>query len=368
MPTNFDLENIFIVNLFGCLLICLLLFTSRWRFKDNSEENKNLTILMICSLSNCIADPLSYLFIGHPGQFARIFIAVSTSWLYVSIMLTSFYWLRFLAAHLKSPLSQLHNGCLFVAIASGIFLLCINFIEPLSFSLDDNNFYHRETFYNYFLCIDYGILIDSIIFYFCTRLRGGVFKSFPLWAYLLPAIIGGSVQTFFYGNSVLSVSLAISLAGILVSLQNEKLFRDQESGLYNRNYLNFLQRVSAKIRPTKMTAILLTVHDFRKINLSFPQNSFIQNFAQMLKTAVGDRGNSIHCDGDEFLILITSQENSAIENCLQELQSEIDKFNFHNASPYLLAIDYDIRPFDFSQDSFIQILQNQERKLFNITQ
>lgn len=88
----------------------------------------------------------------------------------------------------------------------------------------------------------------------------------------------------------------------------------------------------------------------------------------MLKTAVGDRGNSIHCDGDEFLILITSQENSAIENCLQELQSEIDKFNFHNASPYLLAIDYDIRPFDFSQDSFIQILQNQERKLFNITQ
>lgn len=179
---------------------------------------------MICSLSNCIADPLSYLFIGHPGQFARIFIAVSTSWLYVSIMLTSFYWLRFLAAHLKSPLSQLHNGCLFVAIASGIFLLCINFIEPLSFSLDDNNFYHRETFYNYFLCIDYGILIDSIIFYFCTRLRGGVFKSFPLWAYLLPAIIGGSVQTFFYGNSVLSVSLAISLAGILVSLQNEKTF------------------------------------------------------------------------------------------------------------------------------------------------
>ena len=95
MQPTFDLLTICIANILGIILIGVLIAGNIWRFRDKTPENMTLMVLMFLTLSNCIADPVSYYFDGKPGDVARALIYLSNAWLYTSIMLTGLYWMRF---------------------------------------------------------------------------------------------------------------------------------------------------------------------------------------------------------------------------------------------------------------------------------
>jgi diguanylate cyclase (GGDEF)-like protein len=340
MQPTFDLLTIFIANILGIILIVVLIAGNLWRFRDKTPENITLMVLMLLTLSNCISDPVSYYFDGKPGSVARFIIYASNAWLYTSIMLTGLCWMRFLAIHLNGKFSQMHQGVLLVFIGAGVFLMCANFIQPIVFSVDSNNVYRRQAWYWYYLAVDYGILIDSLIFYGKTRMKGGILKTFPMWAYFVPTLIGALIQSFCYGVSVVAATLAISVAGILASLQNEQIFRDHLTGLFNRNYLEFLLRKYPRIREYKITGIMLNLNNFKKINRTYGHaegDHVLGKTAQILQAAVGDIGLVTHYSSDEFIVLLKTQSDPIVKTCLEQINNHIDQYNYHNHSEYLLS-------------------------------
>ena len=92
----------------------------------------------------------------------------------------------------------------------------------------------------YFLILDYLLVVYSLVIYFKSKANGGFLKFFPIWVYVVPILIGGVVQTIFYGISVIPTSIAVSIAGVLAGLQNDMIYRDQLTGLFNRSYLHHL--------------------------------------------------------------------------------------------------------------------------------
>lgn len=56
--------------------------------------------------------------------------------------------------------------------------------------------------------------------------------------------IGGIVQALFVEIAITWTSIAIAIAGAMTALKNEIIFIDQLTGLYNRVYLEFLQKHS----------------------------------------------------------------------------------------------------------------------------
>ena len=341
MQPTFDLLTICIANILGIILIGVLIAGNIWRFRDKTPENMTLMVLMFLTLSNCIADPVSYYFDGKPGDVARALIYLSNAWLYTSIMLTGLYWMRFLAIHLNGRFSQLHQGVLLVFIGTGAFLMLANFAQPIVFSVDSNNVYRRQAWYWYYLAVDYGILIDSLIFYSKTRMKGGILTHFPMWAYFIPALIGALIQSFFYGVSVVASTLAISVAGILANLQNEQIFRDNLTGLFNRAYLDYLLRKYPRIREYKITGIMLNLNNFKKINRTYGHkegDKILGETARILQAAVSDMGLVTRYSSDEFIVLLKTQSDPVIQTCIEQINSRIDQYNYHNHSDYLLSV------------------------------
>ena len=341
MQPTFDLLTICIANILGIILIGVLIAGNIWRFRDKTPENMTLMVLMFLTLSNCIADPVSNYFDVKPGDVARALIYLSNAWLYTSIMLTGLYWMRFLAIHLNGRFSQLHQGVLLVFIGTGAFLMLANFAQPIVFSVDSNNVYRRQAWYWYYLAVDYGILIDSLIFYSKTRMKGGILKHFPMWAYFIPALIGALIQSFFYGVSVVASTLAISVAGILANLQNEQIFRDNLTGLFNRAYLDYLLRKYPRIREYKITGIMLNLNNFKKINRTYGHkegDKILGETARILQAAVSDMGLVTRYSSDEFIVLLKTQSDPVIQTCIEQINSRIDQYNYHNHSDYLLSV------------------------------
>ncbi|MBQ5462736.1 MAG: GGDEF domain-containing protein [Fibrobacter sp.] len=362
MEPLFNLESIYVANVIGIVLIAVMIVCNLWRFQTRSRSDKNLMMMMFLALISCVADPISYTMKGLPGFTPRFVVYATSTWLFAANMLTSFFWVRFLSFHLNGGMSSRSRIALNTVVLLGLALLLINIFTPIVFYIDENNLYSRTYLYSFFMVVDYMLVFNSIVTYFKAKAKGGFLKFFPIWAYIVPIVIGGMVQALFYGISVIPTSIAVSIAGVLASLQNEMIYHDQLTGLFNRSYMNYLMKKYVNRPNLSITGIMIDLNGFKHINDEFGHavgDDALLMSARILKSAVSDMGSVIRYAGDEFIILLNTQEDIMVEKGIARIRNFFDKFNKNESKPYVLSVSIGFHKFDMkmeSVDTFINIV------------
>lgn len=373
MNPLFNLESIYVANIIGIVLIVVLIICNLWRLQSRTPANKNLVLMMFFALTSCIADPISYTIKGIPGLMPKIAVYATSTWLFAANMLAVLCWVRFLSYYLNGSITRRHKIALNAIIVAGVTVLIVNLFHPIVFSIDANNLYKRKSFYFFFTAIDYLLLINSLFTYYRSKQRGGVLKFFPIWVYIVPIIIGGIIQSLFYGISVIPTSIAISIAGILASLQNEMIYRDALTGVFNRTYLDYQLKKFAKRPKLKITGIMLDLNDFKRINdelgHSVGDEALIAT-TRILQRSINSMGNVMRYAGDEFIIFINTQDDDTIESCIKRIRYNFDKFNDEMNKPYKLSASMGFCKLDFTKmqiDDFINTIDSrmyEDKKAF----
>lgn len=363
MNPLFNLESIYVANIIGIILLAVMIVCNLWRLQSKTHANMNLLAMMFLTLLSCVADPISYTMKGLPGLLPKIAVYATSTWLFAANMLSVFCWNRFLAYYLNGSMSRKTRRMLNVTVSIGLLLLVINFFHPIVFSIDADNLYSREKFYFFFLIIDYLLVINSLITYYKSKRNGGILKFFPIWVYIVPILLGGVIQSLFYGISVVPTSIAISIAGILASLQNEMIYRDALTGIFNRAYLDYKLNKFAK-RPNKqsITGLMLDLNGFKKINddlgHSVGDEALIAT-TRILQRAVGSHGLVTRYAGDEFILLINTQDDDEIQTHIDRIQNLFDEYNQANEKPYKLSASIGSHKLNLKEesvDSFINTI------------
>ena len=362
MEPLFNLESIYVTNAIGIVLIAVMIVCNLWRFQTRSRADRNLLLMMFLALTSCVADPISYTMKGMPGLLPKIAVYATSSWLFAANMLAVNYWVRFLAFYLNGGMPRRSKIMLNTVVSIGIALLVINLFTPIVFSIDDNNLYSRTNLYVFYLAVDYMLVINSLVTYFKSRAKGGILKFFPIWVYIVPILIGGVVQSLYYGISVIPTSIAVSIAGVLASLQNEMIYHDQLTGLFNRSYLLYLLEKNAATPKFNITGVMIDLNGFKHINDEFGHavgDDALVMSARILQSAVGNAGCVIRYAGDEFIILLNTQNREDVENCIAKIRDSFDKFNNAGVKPYSLFVSIGRHKFDMkneSVDTFINVI------------
>ena len=164
------------------------------------------------------------------------------------------------------------------------------------------------------IVVNIVMLIDGIYLYLRGKIRGGILKFFPVWQFIIPLAIGLTTTWLFYGVSMTFSCFAVSIAGILFSLQNEAMYLDGLTGLYNRYYLDHIKdEISAyrgrKKKNTNITAMMLDMNDFKSINDKYGHatgDDALINMAEILRGSIGEMGSVIRYAGDEFIVLLNT--------------------------------------------------------------
>ena len=362
MEPLFNLESIFVTNVIGIVLIAVMIVCNLWRFQTRSRADKNLLMMMFLALTSCIADPFSYATKGMPGLLPRIVVYATSTWLFAANMLAGFFWVRFLSFHLNGGMPRFSRIALNAVVSLGLLLLLVNFFVPIVFSIDDNNLYSRSYLYSFFLIVDYLLIVNSLVTYFKAKARGGFLKFFPIWVYIVPIVIGGVVQSLYYGISVIPTSIAVSIAGVLASLQNEMIYHDQLTGLFNRYYLHYLLKKYVDRPKLNITGFMIDLNGFKHINDELGHavgDDALYMSARILKSAVNNEGSVVRYAGDEFVILLNTQDDVVIEKCIAKIRDGFDKFNKNESKPYKLFVSIGFHKFDMkteSVDTFINVI------------
>lgn len=356
MEPTFELTAVYATNIFGIVLLGVLLAGNIWRFREKGSENAYLQLLLLFTFCTCVLDPIAYTADGRPGTIARIFVYGGNELLYLTNMFSGVFWLLFLAEHLNYRFSTAHRNTLGFAIVLGLVLVILNNFIPIIFDVSANNVYTRKYFWIYTI-IDYGLLLDSLIIDFICKHKGGPLKSFPIWIFFAPIIAGTIAQSLFYGISAISSCTAIAIAGVFSSIHGERVYRDKLTNVYNFAYLQSLGANTRKKNDLHVTGILVNINGFKKINQDYGRvtgNKVLVQMTKILNRAVGELGLIVRYSSDEFIVFINTTNEMAVSMCITRIRSSLNELNTFSNS-YKLTTCICSQSFDPSKsmDDFI---------------
>ena len=88
--TGINLSLVLITNIFGLLLMIILLVSKGWTARNKYNETKIIPIVLVSIIVGCIVEPLTYIVDGVPGGFIH-YIAIVLNTILFSLNIIDFY-------------------------------------------------------------------------------------------------------------------------------------------------------------------------------------------------------------------------------------------------------------------------------------
>lgn len=333
-----NLQAIFIANIMGLTILFAVAIGHSWRLSTPSRENRILIAMFFTCFLSCIVDPLCFYFDGKN----RIAVMLMSMWIYAANIIITLCWHALISTHLGIRLKRIHKMLLTIPAGTLMLLLIVNIFVPIVFEVSEAGVYTRNfSVYMVYLAVELLIVLDALAMYVIARGRSGRLKLFPAFAFIIPAIIGIVIQTVSYGVSTMYPFYAVSVSCVAACLQNEYLFRDKLTGLYNRFYLGTLGRRLSKVTDKKYTAYMLDINGFKSINDQFGHkigDQALVETAQILQDVIGESGSVIRYAGDEFIVVQHTTNKVTPEKTVESILDAFKEFNRISLNPYKLSI------------------------------
>ena len=364
MNTNLSF-SVFTANIISLLLIGTLYLSNRQRMSNESDMRIILRMMAITAVSN-VADCLVFYLDGSSEIFLKIIVFLSGSWLFLGNVLTGYTWAKFLTMHLNIPFTAMRKRVYRAGGIAAVILLIINIFYPLVFSNSDGT-YQRGPAYSVFLILAFLYISDSLYLYVKCRKKVGTLKLFPVEVFLVPIVIGVVVQALFVEIAITWTSIAIAIAGIMTALKNETIFLDHLTGLYNRVYLEFLQKQAYKKKDVRVCGIMADLNGFKEINDNYGHaegDSALIITADTLRKSFGEYGVVTRYAGDEFVIMLNTTDERLVRELIERAKKNFAQENIRNGKPYTLSASMGYAICDLKVETMDAFMNRIDRRMY----
>ena len=349
METAINMQSVYVTDLVGIAILVIIMVTRGWSLPGRKLESRLMMALLAVSMFNCVADIYVFQCDGMPGPGYRAILMVGDTYLYLYNLIVGIGIIYLILLHIDRKTKGLHMILFWVLSVVEMVLLIVNLFEPIVFEIDENNVYHRGDYYILFVVLGFVLVFYGYTYYMIAKLRNPSLRYFPVMEFLAPVIVGNIVQMKIYGISLLPISFAVAFAAITIALQNECIYIDKLTGVYNRYELDKILKRRHYRRNEKLIAMMLDLNDFKSINDTYSHEEGDQaliTFAKALMEAIGSEGLVIRFAGDEFIILIPVFKPVTIDDYKDRIHKKLDEYNESSGKPYKLSAAIGGRIFD----------------------
>ena len=356
MTPILNLYSIYVADFIGVAIILVILVTRGWSLPGRKQESKILFHMLIASVLNCVIDAFAAGFNGRVGsgqEIIRVLLFIGNSYLFFYNLIVGIFIVLMIIMHIDRNMSRLQKLLFRVIFGIQFVLIIINIFVPIVFKIDSNNEYHRGPLFFVFIISGLAFIIYGYIYYFVAKLKNPALRYFPVIEFLMPILFGMIIQSIIYGISLLPACFAVSLAGIVISLQNECIYIDKLTGIYNRFELDRELLRLQKAGKEKIVAYMLDLNGFKRINDDYSHEEGDQAliaFAGILNEVFGSVGTVIRFAGDEFIAIVRKGKESDIELYKKKTAEAVERYNERSGKPYKLSAAVGGRVFDFSKE------------------
>ncbi len=354
------MDYVHIINLLAIVLTLIMAYVVKSKLYIPRHEKDDLIRLAAILIVSCIIEPFSY-----KNTYNQFVIKLLNSYMYMAYIVISYHWFVFLHKHMFGYFSKRSMLLGAIPMVVVFILVIINFFVPFLFKLDGNNNYIRG--WGYYIALDFNLLyiVASLGHFVWSVKKSGGTTLFPVLAILLPVILGLFIQTFTPYLSVVLACVSIGLAGVIAGLQNETIYRDHLTGIYNRAYIDVLFK---RYRKKSFVGVMLDLNNFKVINDTYGHKEgdlALINFSNIMHKYVGVEGTCIRYAGDEFIIFFAYEDEKKAEIVLNNINIKLQEYKLENNIPYDITFSYGLSKFDPHNTSFDEFLNNIDSNMYS---
>lgn len=367
-------------NLICFLFMSFIMYSYIHESRGLAEAKWFISSLVTVQLY-CIADVLSALFKGSMLPGARAVLWCSNT-VYITIPLVLIIlWNNYISAHMRP---HWQAGKVFrqldLTISAVSLLICGWAVStPLThsiFFLDEANGYHRTV--GAYLVPAYAYLF---MIYSTVKLRFIHNRTESLQVrhdanvlslFTLPCVLFSLIQVLLYGTTVSQVGFTMGLMIVYIVRQQNKISRDELTGLNNRReYKYALDRLS-RSSGTAMIA-MIDVDDFKSINDTYGHaegDIALKAVAMILKQVCSQRSQFgslalYRYGGDEFVMLSAAPGSEQIpDQLLQAIDAQTESWNARSGKPYALHLSVGLASGTYTGKGITRLVEAADREMY----
>ena len=319
----------------------LIVMENRRRNARVGQERYFLWMLIITFFS-LAADIMSSFYQGpdwfFPFAAASIYLEIILNTMLLPIF---FHYVCGQIINLDLALKRRLNIVLWIMTTICVALLVSTAYTGQIFYFDDANFYHRGPLFllPMFILFAMMVVIEGFIISQRSKIEVGYYRSVAL--FLVSPLIGWALQSFIFGLpfSLLGVTFAAQV--VFTNIQNRNIDKDYLTGAFNRQTLDSYMQHKIDISTDYKTfsAILLDIDNFKSINDCFGHyegDVALIKTVHLLRDAVGRTDFIARYGGDEFCVILNSDDLQAVEETVHQIHCRLSDFN-RNPKPYQLS-------------------------------
>lgn len=359
------LVEIYIADMLGLFLILGAIWSGAWKLQKKNKEDRLLLGIMLLIVCACVADAASFAVDNRPGELFRGLSYVSNFVLFFANLVIGPLWVMLVSRHIYGNVSRFQ--CVLMTSISGFVfaLLIANFFYPVVFRISETNVYSRGPLFMVNNLMEIAFMIDGVIIYLIGRARSGGVKFFPVLQFVWPIFICVCLQNFFYGISTVWVGIAVGFTSLMLALQNENIFIDKLTRLFNRYYLD---RISGTLkRSNKIAMMMIDMNGFKSINdnLGHSQgDDALFSMAEILRETVESHGTAVRYAGDEFVIVINTDNEQVAASYRDKIKQKLADFNKKRIKKYKMSASIGMGIFDLKQNNLDEILEIIDKRMY----
>ncbi|MCD4827528.1 MAG: GGDEF domain-containing protein [Acholeplasmataceae bacterium] len=327
------------------IIILAILFISLIRHLNWKEYlNKVFLHLILINIACIFLDSMIIITSGQDSLFANITLYISVGLYYTLLPIAALFWLYYVEFTVNPDSKRYIKMSIIpgVLIIFNFILVILSYNNDLIFSINDQNVFARSDFFFITGGLASVILIYSLIHIYLHRKYIRKQEYIPLMLYSVPPLISGIILIAFKDMNFVFNSLIISNLIIYIYIQSKITSTDFLTGLYNRREYEFVikQLKTNKQKGLELSGMMIDINDFKKINDEFGHklgDEALITISKIIKASVRKQDGVYRIGGDEFMVVILSEEHDIIDGISERIKEQLDKFNQKKTFPFNLS-------------------------------
>lgn len=340
------------INLIAVTILIIIFFNIRNKKDRYLYDQKLFSLLLFFNTLILLFDTLTWVFNMRIGETARYINIVSNTIYYMLNPVPCMIWALYADFNIYKNERRIKRISipLCIPVLFNAILTVLSPFKEFLFYVDTNNSYHRGDLFLIMCVINYSYFVVTFIKLIKRKNKLERNQFIALVTFAVLPFLAAILQIMFYGISVIWVSMALSMLFVFVHIQNNQLYTDYLTRVYNRRQLdNYLyQKIKHRVHNTKYLAgIMIDVNSFKQINDLYGHtagDNALICVADILKRSFRKNDFIARYGGDEFVIIVEISEKAELTGMINRLREHVEYYNSTKIFPYelSLSIGYDV--------------------------
>ena len=312
-------------------------------------------------------------FDGNAQTYYPLLNQIGNFLLYILNSVFPSLWLLYVLFQFYTHFKQIKRWIYIVAIFNIVNFIMVILTQFFGwyYFIDSDNIYHRGPLFAVSLSIALVLIFLSYAITIKNRKRTEKRVYYSLLLFAAPPVVGILLQTIYYGTPSIVNSVAISLLIVFLNIQNQNLYSDYLTGVYNRKRLeaHFQEKLERCKRGERFSAILMDFNNFKEINDFLGHNTgddALITAVSLIRDCLRPNDFFARYGGDEFCIVLDIEDKNNLEHVVERINAHLEKYNKAEIKPYKISFSMGYAVYDCSSGMSIEEFQKDiDRRMYS---